>query len=372
LRGPLHTSTRMRAGALYLVTGGAGFIGSNLAEGLLRRGARVRVLDNFSTGRRENLEGLDVELVEGDLRDPDVVRRAVAGVDGVFHEAALRSVPRSVDDPQASNEVNVTGTLGLLMACRAAGVRRVVYASSSSVYGDDPTLPKVETLPTRPVSPYAVSKLAAEHYCHVFTRLYGLETVSLRYFNVFGPRQNPESKYSAVIPRFLELALAGEPLEIHGDGEQSRDFTYIDNVVDGNLRAMEAPGVAGEVFNLACGARYSLLAIAAAVEAFLGRPRAATRPRGRATCATRSPTSARPSGCSATAPWSTSTPACAAPARTSSSASAPSAAPVDARPWSAVARSAGRLPEEDYTSCAVASCVGLRVRCSPSPVRPVP
>jgi UDP-glucose 4-epimerase len=257
---------------LYLVTGGAGFIGSNIAEALARRGDRVRVLDNFSTGRRENLVDLNgVEVVEGDLRDGAAVRRAVAGVAGVFHQAALRSVPRSVDDPHSSNEVNVTGTLELLLACREAKVPRVVYASSSSVYGDDPVLPKVETLATRPVSPYAVSKLAAEHYCHVFARLYGVETVSLRYFNVFGPRQNPESKYSAVIPRFLELALKREPLEIHGDGEQSRDFTYIDNVVAGNLLAMSSPNVSGEVFNVACGTRHSLLAIADAIGNFLGR-----------------------------------------------------------------------------------------------------
>jgi UDP-glucose 4-epimerase len=268
---------------LYLVTGGAGFIGSNVAEALVRRGDRVRVLDDFSTGRRENLASLSgVDVVEGDLRDPVAVRRAVAGVDGVFHQAALRSVPRSVDDPLSSNEVNVTGTLVLLLACREARVRRLVYASSSSVYGDDPTLPKVETLPTQPISPYAVSKLAAEHYCQTFARLYGLETVSLRYFNVFGPRQNPESKYSAVIPRFLAQALAGEPLEVHGDGEQSRDFTYIDNVVRGNLLAMETPGVSGEVFNIACGTRHSLLAIADAIADFLDRklPRAhvASRP----------------------------------------------------------------------------------------------
>jgi UDP-N-acetylglucosamine/UDP-N-acetyl-alpha-D-glucosaminouronate 4-epimerase len=259
-------------GKLYLVTGGAGFIGSNIGEALARRGDRVRILDDFSTGRRENLTAVPgVEVVEGDLRDAATVRRAVTGVDGVFHEAALRSVPRSVDDPLSSNEVNITGTLVLLMASRAAGVRRVVYASSSSVYGDDPTLPKVETMATRPISPYAVSKLGAEHYCSVFARLYGLETVSLRYFNVFGPRQNPESKYSAVIPRFLELALRGEPLEVHGDGEQSRDFTYIDNVVQGNLLAMDTPGVSGEVFNIACNTRHSLLAIAAAIGAFLGR-----------------------------------------------------------------------------------------------------
>ncbi len=260
-----------RSGKLYLVTGGAGFIGSNIAEGLLRRGDRVRVFDNFSTGRRENLANLDVEVVEGDLRDPAAVGRAVDGVEGVFHEAALRSVPRSVDDPMSTNDVNVGGTLHLLMACREAKVRRVVYASSSSAYGDDPTLPKVETLPANPISPYAVSKLAAEHYCRTFARLYGLETVSLRYFNVFGPRQNPESKYSAVIPRFLQLALENEPLEIHGDGEQSRDFTYIDNVVQGNLLAMDTPGVSGEVFNVACGTRHSLLAIADAIGAFLGR-----------------------------------------------------------------------------------------------------
>jgi nucleoside-diphosphate-sugar epimerase len=269
-------------GKLYLVTGGAGFIGSNVAEALANRGAHVRVLDNFSTGRRENLAGLDgLEIVDGDLRNLDDVRRAVEGVDGVFHQAALRSVPRSVDDPVSTNDVNVGGTLNLLMASREAKVRRVVYASSSSAYGDDPALPKVETLPANPISPYAVSKLAAEHYCRTFARLYGLETVSLRYFNVFGPRQNPESKYSAVIPRFLQLALQREPLEIHGDGEQSRDFTYIDNVVQGNLRAMDAPGVSGEVFNVACGTRHSLLTIADAIGAFLGRelPRHHTPPR---------------------------------------------------------------------------------------------
>jgi UDP-glucose 4-epimerase len=257
---------------LYLVTGGAGFIGSNIVEGLVRRGDRVRVLDDFSTGRRENLTPFaGVEIVEGDLRDATTVARAVSGVEGVFHQAALRSVPRSVDDPSSSNDVNVNGTLVLLLACRAAKVRRVVYASSSSVYGDDPTLPKVETLRTQPISPYAVSKLAAEHYCQVFARLYGVETVSLRYFNVFGPRQNPESKYSAVIPRFLDQAMQGQPLEVHGDGEQSRDFTYIDNVVQGNLRAMDTPGVSGEVFNVACGTRHSLIAIADAIGDFLGR-----------------------------------------------------------------------------------------------------
>jgi len=238
----------------------------------VRRGDRVRVLDNLCTGKRENLAAAgEVELVEGDLRDPEAVARAVQGVEGVFHEAALRSVPRSVDDPTSTNDVNVGGTLTLLMACRQAGVRRVVYASSSSAYGDDPTLPKVETLPANPISPYAVAKLAAEHYCRTFARLYGLETVSLRYFNVFGPRQDPDSKYSAVIPRFLEQGLLHEPLEVHGDGLQSRDFTYIDNVVSGNLLAMDAPGVSGEVFNVACGSQHSLLDIAGAIGAFLGR-----------------------------------------------------------------------------------------------------
>jgi len=260
------------ASKLWVVTGGAGFIGSNIVEALLRRGDRVRILDNFSTGSRENLVGLDVEVVPGDLRDAAICQRVVRGSDGVFHQAALRSVPRSVDDPSSTNDVNVNGTLTLLVACRDAGIRRLVYASSSSAYGDDPTLPKVETLPANPISPYAVSKLAAEHYCRTFARLYGLETVSLRYFNVFGKRQNPESKYSAVIPRFLELALRGEPLEIHGDGEQSRDFTHIDNVVQANLKAMDAPGVSGEVFNIACGARFTLLDIAGAIERFLGRP----------------------------------------------------------------------------------------------------
>jgi nucleoside-diphosphate-sugar epimerase len=270
--GGVSYSRGVTKGRLYLVTGGAGFIGSNIAEALVKRGDRVRVLDNFVTGRRENLDAIGkAELLEGDLRSPEDVRRAVEGVEGVFHEAALRSVPRSVDDPTSSNEVNITGTLNLLMACRAARVRRVVYASSSSVYGDDPALPKVETLPTNPISPYAVSKLGAENYCRTFARLYGLETVSLRYFNVFGPRQNPESIYSAVIPRFLEQALKREPLEVHGDGLQSRDFTYIDNVVQGNLLAMDAPGVSGEVFNIACNTRHSLLDIAEHIGRFLGR-----------------------------------------------------------------------------------------------------
>lgn len=262
---------------MYLVTGGAGFIGSHIVERLLREGAAVRVFDNLSTGKRENLNGFDqlpgrLDFIEGDLRNPDEVRGAVNGVEGVFHQAALRSVPRSVDDPLSSNDVNVTGTLQLLMACRDARVRRVVYASSSSVYGDDPTLPKVESLRPQPVSPYAATKLMGEYYCQIHTRLYGLETVSLRYFNVFGPRQSPESKYAAVVPKFLESALRGEAMEVHGDGLQSRDFSYIDNVVSANLLAMQAAGASGKVFNVACAARFTVLDVAAAIGRSLGRP----------------------------------------------------------------------------------------------------
>ena len=260
--------------ALYLITGGAGFIGSNVAETLVARGERVRVFDNFSTGSHENLRGFgrDVEVVEGDLRDFAAVQTAMRGVTHVCHQAALRSVERSVDDPLSSDEVNVHGTLHILMAAREAKtVKRVVYASSSSVYGDNETLPKREDLTPQPVSPYAVSKLAAENYCRVFTKLYGLETVSLRYFNVFGPRQSPSSKYAAVVPLFMRAALQHEPLEVHGDGEQSRDFTYIDNVVQANLLSCTTPGVGGEVFNVACGERHSLIEIADIVARFVGR-----------------------------------------------------------------------------------------------------
>ena len=257
---------------MYLVTGGAGFIGSNLAEALLRRGEKVRIFDDFSSGKHAHLAGFadQVEVHEGDLRDLAAVRRAVAGVEGVYHQAALRSVPRSVDDPLATNDVNITGTLHLLMACREAGVRRVVAASSSSVYGANEELPKREDQPLLPVSPYAASKLGGEHYCRIFTHLYGLETVSLRYFNVFGPRQDPDSQYAAVVPLFIHAALEGTPLTVHGDGLQSRDFTYIDNVVAANLQAMEAPGAAGEALNIACGARYTLLDIVRVIERELG------------------------------------------------------------------------------------------------------
>lgn len=261
---------------MYLVTGGAGFIGSHIAEWLLRDGHGVRVLDDLSTGSRENFAGFErlpgrFEFLEGDIRVAADVRRAVAGVEGVFHEAALRSVPRSVDDPLSSNDVNVTGTLQLLIACRDAKVRRVVYASSSSVYGDDPTLPKVEGLRPCPISPYAATKLMGEYYCQIYTRLYGVEAVSLRYFNVFGPRQSPESKYAAVVPRFLAAAMRDEPLEIHGDGHQSRDFTYIENVVAANVLAMRVPQAAGKVFNVACGSRYSVLDVATAIGKSLRR-----------------------------------------------------------------------------------------------------
>ncbi len=257
----------------YLVTGGAGFIGSHVVERLVALGHRVRVLDNLSEGRRENLAAVwdRIEFIEGDLRDPEIVRRAVRDVDYVLHQAALRSVPRSVEDPTTTTAVNVLGTVNLLQAAREAGVRRVIFASSSSVYGETSELPLRESQLPRPISPYAVSKLAGEHYCALFTKLYGVETVSLRYFNVFGPRQDPRSEYAAVIPRFILAALRGEPLEIHGDGLQSRDFTYVENVVEANLRATMQRGIAGEVFNIGCGQRYSVLEVKAHLERILGR-----------------------------------------------------------------------------------------------------
>ena len=236
-----------------LVTGGAGFIGSNLVEALLERGDDVRVLDNFSTGSRANLAALgrEVEVVEGDLRSYERVHTAVRGVELVFHEGALGSVPRSVQDPLSSTAVNVEGTLNVLLAARDEGIRRVVFASSSSVYGDGGTFPRVETSAPDPISPYAVAKLAAERFCVSFTRVYGIETVSLRYFNVFGPRQDPSSQYAAVVPRFIEAIANGRPVTIHGDGEQSRDFTYVENVVRANLLAGDAEGAAGRVLNVA-------------------------------------------------------------------------------------------------------------------------
>lgn len=244
-----------------LVTGGAGFIGTNLVRGLLAAGHGVRVLDNFSTGKRDNLRDLadTIEMIEGDIRSYHVVREAVDGVDVVYHQAALPSVPRSIKDPITTHEVGVNGTLNVLQAARDCRVGRVVFASSSSVYGNTLELPKHEGMTPMPLSPYAVSKLAAEHYCQVFFRLYGLETVSLRYFNVFGPRQDPNSLYSAVIPRFIEMLRANTNPTVHGDGEQSRDFTYVDNVVAANMLAGTAEsGVAGEAFNVACHDRTTL------------------------------------------------------------------------------------------------------------------
>ena len=244
----------------YLVTGGAGFIGSNIVEALARRGDSVVVLDNLSTGKRENLESFAdrVTLVEGSITDLPSVRNAMRDVDYVLHEAALASVQRSVDDPLTSNDVNVKGTLNVLVAARDAGVKRVVYAASSSAYGDTEELPKREDMPSNPQSPYALQKWVGEHYCRVFSDLYGLDTVALRYFNVFGPRQDPSSHYAAVIPIFVTRLLAKTPPTIYGDGEQSRDFTFIDNVVSANLKACEGGPKGGAVVNVACGARFTL------------------------------------------------------------------------------------------------------------------
>ncbi|MEW6106155.1 MAG: SDR family oxidoreductase [Bacillota bacterium] len=243
-----------------VVTGGAGFIGSNLVRRLVGCAQEVAVLDNLSTGRIENLAGLEsrIEFVQGDVRDAALVSRLLKGAEVVFHQAALPSVPRSIRDPIASNASNVDGTLNVLVAAREAKVRRVILAGSSSVYGNTTVLPKVEDMPTNPLSPYAVTKLVGELYARVFTHVYGLETVSLRYFNVFGPRQDPDSQYAAVIPRFIMKMARGEQPEIYGDGEQSRDFTYVDNVVEANLLAATANGVSGEVFNVGCGERHTL------------------------------------------------------------------------------------------------------------------
>jgi len=241
--------------ARYLVTGGAGFIGAHLVDRLLHDGHGVRVIDNLSTGKKENIEPfLDkIEFIEGDIRNLELVHTAMEGVDHVLHQAAVPAVPRSVKDPLTTNSANVEGTLNILIAARDVGVKRVVYASSSSVYGDTPTLPKREGMRPEPRSPYAVSKLAGELYCQVFHQVYGLETVALRYFNVFGRRQDPESQYAAVVPKFVTALLQGRAPTIFGDGKQSRDFTYIENVVEANLLATKAPDVAGEVFNIACG-----------------------------------------------------------------------------------------------------------------------
>ena len=243
--------------ANYLVTGGAGFIGSHLSETLLTRGHRVRVVDDFSTGFKRNLrEG--VEFIQGDLAEPGVARQAVAGMDYVLHQAAIPSVPRSVDRPAESHRANVDATLQVLIAARDAGVKRVVFAGSSSVYGDQPVLPKNEEMPTNPLSPYALQKLVGEQYGQMFTRLYGLETVTTRYFNVFGPRQDPGSPYSGVISLFIKALAEGSRPTIYGDGEQTRDFTFVADVVDAVIRAAETPGIGGEVFNVATSSRISL------------------------------------------------------------------------------------------------------------------
>lgn len=256
----------------YLVTGGAGFIGSHIAERLVLDGHTVRVLDDFSSGRESNLDSFrnDIEIVRGDIRDAEVVKRATRGVDIVFHEAALGSVPRSVADPLTTHEVNMTGTLNVFLAARDADVKRVVYASSSSVYGETPVLPKREDMTAQPLSPYALSKLVGEHYARVFKQIYGFEIVSLRYFNIFGPRQDPESQYAAVVPRFITALLNGKAPVVYGDGHQSRDFTYVENVVNANLLASEAEGIAGRAFNVACGGRYTLLDLLARLKEILG------------------------------------------------------------------------------------------------------
>ena len=244
----------------FLVTGGAGFIGSNIADELIRQGARVKILDNFVTGFQENLDEIsgDFEFIRGDLNDNKVLKKAVQGVDIVFHEAALPSVPRSVENPLETHEACVNGTLNLLLAAKEAKVRRVVYAASSSAYGDQPTLPKVETMRPEPLSPYAAAKLMGEYYCQVFNKVYGLETICLRYFNVFGPRQNPSSMYSGVISRFIDALMKDGTPVIYGDGEQSRDFTFIANVVDANIKAAQTEKGIGEVMNAANGDRITL------------------------------------------------------------------------------------------------------------------
>ena len=257
--------------AQYLVTGGAGFIGSHLAEELVRRGERVRIVDSLITGKRQNIAHLPaVEFLEGDLADLEVARRAVRDVEYVLHQAAIPSVPRSVEDPITSNRANIDASLNVLVAARDAGVRRVVYAGSSSAYGNAPTLPKVETMATAPLSPYALQKLVAEQYCQMFTELYGLETVTLRYFNVFGPRQDPSSPYSGVISLFIRALCDGRQPTIYGDGGHTRDFTYVANVVDGVLRACTAQGASGEVINVATGGRISLNALFQTIRTLTG------------------------------------------------------------------------------------------------------
>jgi len=254
-----------------LVTGVAGFIGSNLVRALLERGDDVRVLDNFSTGNRSNLAGLEVDVVEGELRSYERVHNAVRGAEVVFHLGALGSVPRSVQDPLTSGAVNVEGTLNVLLAARDEGVRRVVFASSSSIYGNQASLPLLESMAPDPISPYGVAKLAAERYCVSFSRVYSFETVVLRYFNVFGPRQDPRSQYAAVVPLFITAIAAGAPVTIFDDGEQSRDFTYVDNVVEANLLAADADGASGRIFNVSAGAPTTVNELADTIGRLLGK-----------------------------------------------------------------------------------------------------
>jgi len=256
-----------------LVTGGAGFIGSSLADELIRRGAKVTIIDNLITGFRENLEEVegDFEFIEGDIADSEIMGRAAKGIDFIFHEAALPSVPRSVANPLETHNACVNGTFNVLTAARDAGVKRVIYAASSSAYGDQESLPKVETMAPEPLSPYAAAKLAGEYYCQVFKTVYGLDTYSLRYFNVFGPRQNPSSEYSGVISRFIDSFMKGGSPTIYGDGQQSRDFTYIANIVEANMRALDATQGSGQVMNVANGERVSLLELVEVMKTVTGR-----------------------------------------------------------------------------------------------------
>src|SRR5262245_34094767 len=266
----------MSLSGIVLVTGGAGFIGSHIAAALASSGARVRILDDLSTGHRENLEeiGGDVDFTQGSVADVDVLKKVLDGVELVFHEAAIPSVPRSVENPLDSHIASVDGTFSLLLAARDCKVRRVIYAASSSAYGDQPTLPKREDMLPDPLSPYAVAKLVGEYYCQVFARVYGMETMSLRYFNVFGPRQDPGSQYSGVVSRFISVLLNNQQPVIYGDGEQSRDFTYIDNVIDANLRAASAKRGFGSVMNVAIGERITLNQLLEEVKAIVGKPEA--------------------------------------------------------------------------------------------------